>query len=99
MKQYRKGTENELGKGSAAVVPWDNGVVFRCPCDERQVFISQSIHKITFDEDGRLTLNGSCGYKARPGIGRPANWCHFWIKGGTPEMCEGAQCPGGEPRT
>ena len=95
MKQYRKGTANELGPGSSAVVPWSDGVVFRCPCDGRQVYIASPPHEIAFDEDGRLTLNGSCGYKARPSLDLPANWCHFWIKGGTPEMCDDALCPGG----
>ena len=78
------------------MVPWNDGVVFRCPCDERQIYVASPPHTITFDDDGRLTLNGSVGSKEIRGPGgRPSNWCHFWVWGGTPEMCSDAQCPGG----
>ena len=72
----------------------DGGLLFRCPCDWRWVSISAKVHGISFDAAGRLTLNGSCGYTKTEE--HPEHWCHFWLKGGLPEMCEGAMCPGGE---
>ena len=73
-------------------MPWFAGVVFRCPCDERQVYIASPPHTISFDSEDALTVNASCGYKAR--AGRPSNWCHFWIKDGKASMCSDAKCPG-----
>ena len=92
MSDYVRERGNDLGKGSRAVVTWNEGVVFRCPCDERQVYVSSPPHTITFDAAGRLTLDGSVGSRARGG--RPANWCHFHIKAGVPTMCGGVKCPG-----
>ena len=80
--------------GARVVVPWGDGIMFRCPCDERQVYVTSPPHKITFDSEGVLTLDGSCGYRAREDLKRPQNWCHFFIKDGTPEMCSDAQCTG-----
>ena len=94
-ERYQKAPESELGKGSRAVVNFGDGVVFRCPCDERQAYCSSPPHTITFGEDGALTLAPSVGYKARPSLDRPQNWCHFYIKEGIPEMCGDTQCPGG----
>ena len=92
--KYRRGTAEELKNvGSRAVVPWADGVVFRCPCDERQVYIQT--HTITFDAEGVLTLHPSCGYREKDSPPRPQNWCHFWLKDGEVEMCGDAKCPGG----
>ena len=77
------------------VIPWQDGVVFRCPCGYRTVYIASPPHTIEFDDDGVLTLDPSCGYKARENLKRPQNWCHFHIKGGSATMCSDAQCPGG----
>ena len=99
MKTYFKAPEGDLAKGlSGAVVPLPDGVIFRCPCDERTVYIASSIHTISFDDTGFLTLSPSCGYKAKPDMKppRPQNWCHFFIKRGmVVEMCGDSQCPGG----
>ena len=70
-KKYRRGTEDELGQGSRVVVPWDKGVVFRCPLDERQVYVAQPPHTITFDDQGLLTLDGSVGSHADESRGQP----------------------------
>ena len=92
--KYKKGVESELQTGSRTVVSWNEGVVFRCPCDERQVYISSKIHSISFDEEGLLTLNGSCGYNEKKSLKRKQNWCHFFIKNGEIEMCGDSECPG-----
>ena len=93
MEKYRKGDKGNLERGSRVVVPWANGVAFRCPCDERDVLIASPTHTIAFDEDGILTLSPSCGFKAT--ASRPQNWCHFFIKNGVPEICGDSKCPGG----
>ena len=80
--------------GERVVVPWADGVMFRCPCDERQLYVASPPHEITFDSEGVLTLDPSCGYRASEHPKRPQNWCHFWLKNGTPEMCDDAKCPG-----
>ena len=77
---------------------WQDGVVFKCPCGERQVYVASPPHTITFDEGGLLTLDGSVGSHADDSRGRGKNWCHFHIKGGEAKMCEDAQCPGGARR-
>ena len=91
---YRRGEEGDLRAGSRAVVPWQAGVVFRCPCDGRHVYVKSPPHAITFDGDGVLTLEPSCGSKAGRS-GRPQNWCHFHVRAGRPKMCSDAKCPGG----
>ena len=94
--RYVKCSEQDLVCGSRAVVPWNDGVVFRCPCDDRQVYIATPPHEIAFDAEGVLTVNQSMGYRAKPNMDppRPQNWCHFHIKQGNPTMCDDAQCPG-----
>ena len=83
-----------------AVLFWESKknkeIVFSCPCGEREVYVIDPPHGISFDADERLTIEGSCGLRARPSIGRPANWCHFFIRGGEYEMCGDSQCPGKE---
>ena len=98
MKKYFKATEEDLDNGRpGAVVAWSDGVLFQCPCDERQVYIASPPHTISFDEIGLLTITRSIGYRANPDLTppRPANWCHFFITQGLVEMCSDAQCPGG----
>ena len=85
------------------VVHWTEpdaeAVQFRCPCGERLVYVRSPPHTITFDDRGRMTLDGSCGSHERGKEGvrgyRPPNWCHFWIADGRPVMVDDAQCPGG----
>ena len=81
-------------------------IVFLCPCGGREVYVTCPPHEATFDDDGRLTLNGSCGSRpvSAPHDFRivhgkvhrnlPANWCHFWMKDGETEMVSDARCPG-----
>ena len=91
--KYTRGEGGDLSRGSRVVIPWQDGVVFRCPCDEREVCISSPPHGISFSADGSLSLVGSVGSKARHD--RQANWCHFHIENGDPTMCDDAKCPGG----
>ena len=92
---YRIADESELGKAAGAVVKWDAGVIFRCPCSERQVYVASPPHTISWDVDSELNLDGSVGSRAQGySPARPANWCHFFIKNGEAEMCADAQCPG-----
>ena len=93
--KYRKGEGFTLPKGQRNVLSWEDAAHFRCPCDERTVNVQSPPHSISFDDEGLLTLDGSCGSKVNEALGRPTkNWCHFWIKAGVPEMCEDAKCPG-----
>ena len=95
MSLYRWGRKDELKKGSRAVVLWNKGVVFRCPCDYRQVYVASPPHTIKFDPITRkLTLDGSCGYRANQAANRPQNWCHFSISDGAFVMHGDSQCPG-----
>ena len=50
--------------------------------------------KIEFDADDRLTIEASCGYHGRPDLGRPDNWCHFFMTNGVVKMCGDSKCPG-----
>lgn len=76
----------------------DQAIQFRCPCGRRLVYITAPPHGITFDDDGRLTLDGSVGSPARAATprqpARPENWCHFGVIAGAPAMYADAQCPG-----
>ena len=77
------------------VVRWLDGVVFRCPCSQRQCYIAEKNHTISFDQNDVMTLEPSIG--SRPGSGgkgTPRNWCHFWLRHGQVELCGDAQCPG-----
>ena len=101
MATYKKIAEKGMVRPMKEVGPvlhWTekNGeaVIFVCPCGEREVYCTSPPHGIQFDEQGILTLNGSCGYRAREE--RPANWCHFFVKNGQYEMCGDARCPGGD---
>ena len=84
------------------VLHWESAgraaVVFSCLCGEREVYVVQPPHKISFDGDDRLTIEKSCGYKARPALGRKANWCHFMMKGGRIKMLDDSKCPGASLR-
>ena len=92
--KYRRAPGNVLHKGNREVLAWQDEVHFRCPCGHRSVFVAAPPHGIAFDDDGLLTISGSCGYAGNDE--HPANWCHFHITNGVPEMCAGAQCPGAE---
>ena len=102
MSRYRASADGVLRRGSRDVVAWcdeiHSGAHFRCPCDQRVLNVRQPPHGIEFSAEGLLTLTGSCGSRAdvARGIlkGKPANWCHFWIKNGVPEVASDAQCPG-----
>ena len=91
-EKYHRETGTTLQRGSREVVECDQGVCFWCPCGEREVYVSSPPHTITFDEEGVLTLDGSCGYHATDV--HPANWCHFWLKDGEAKMVSDAKCPG-----
>ena len=94
---YRKSKPNEDGSlDLGQVVPWMDGVVFKCPCGLRTVYVASPPHKITFSDDGLLTLDGSVGSHADPSRNKPQNWCHFWLKDGESEICDDAKCPGSE---
>ena len=97
MNKYIKVAKEALNASAQGeVVAHRDGVIFRCPCNERNVYVASPPHEIAFDDDGLLTLTGSCGYAERVDLGRPANWCHFFIKNGEMEMCPDSQCPGSE---
>ena len=93
-EKYRRGSGQVLGKGSRKVLELGNNVYFRCPCDERTVYITSPPHTITFEDDGTLTLDGSVGSHEDKGKGRPSNWCHFNVKSGEVEMHSDSICPG-----
>jgi len=99
-RRYRRGGGSSLPKGFRKVVPWTNeGVAeevhFRCPCGRRTVKVTSPPHEIEFDTYGVLTLDGSVGSRASLHLSDgQANWCHFWIRDGVPEMCPDARCPG-----
>ena len=96
-EKYHKVDEVEVsyaGPAGSEVMPWSDGVVFLCPCGERQCYVSSPPHTITFDAEGVLTLDGSVGSRADESRDRAENWCHFHIKQGVPTMCSVVQCPG-----
>ena len=95
MTTYKKAEENKDGTlYSGQVIPWANGVVFKCPCVERDVYVASPPHEISFDNEGRLTLDGSVGSREDKSRNRATNWCHFWIKNGIAKIAEDSQCPG-----
>ena len=96
--KYVLAEEKDLGKVEGAVVPWSKGVIFECPCRERHTYIGSPPHTIEFDAEGILTIGPSIGSKPDPSRDRKPNWCHFHIKGGVPEMCGDAECPGSKPQ-
>lgn len=103
-RPYMRAEPGALGlePGSRDVLFWedDTAVQFRCPCDERLVYVTSPPHTIKFAAAGVLTIDASCGYREDPKRGRPKNWCHFWIKGGMvtdgdrPGLCSDSKCPG-----
>ena len=98
-ERYTRVEGSRLDANPGGVLHWqpgdDEAVQFRCPCGERLVYVTSPPHTITFREDGLLaSLGGSCGYKANPKKGRPANWCHFTITDGVAAMHSDAKCPG-----
>ena len=95
MARYRKALEDDLENGIlGAVVTLSDGILFRCPCNERQVYVTSPPHVISFSPDGLLTLAGSVGYRENEALERPANWCHFNVKDGAVEMHADSKCPG-----
>ena len=89
------GHERPLAQGEVLV--WKGiykGVSFICPCGEREVAVCEPPHTIEFDGNGILTIEGSCGYRAR--TGRPSNWCHFDLTDGKITMYGDSRCPGGD---
>ena len=107
--QYRKATSEEQkdprnpAPGSKIVVPWNGGIVFRCPCDKRQIHVTSPPHTINFDKTGLLTIEGSIG--SREGLrliehpkdfSAPKNWCHFAVSNGYATMYGDALCPGSQ---
>ena len=94
-EKYHRIPGTLLRKDSREVLTAPSSVHFRCPCGERRVAVHTPPHTAEFDDAGLLTIEQSCGSKADAERGRPANWCHFWIKSGVPEMCGDAKCPGG----
>ena len=95
MKYIKSDKEENLGKIPGTVIAWADGIIFRCPCDQRQVYVASPPHTISFDSHGYLTLDGSVGSHEDQSRGQKPNWCHFWIKNGNTEMCSDTACPGG----
>ena len=100
MNKYRQGPGSVFEKGSRKVLIWENDGVgteahFRCPCGQRSVYVTSPPHTVTVDDDGLVTLDGSVGMRRDDARGDGvANWCHFWLKSGIPEMCGDSRCPG-----
>ena len=102
MATYRRHPSTDLERPLRLIGPvlhWQSehgqAVIFSCPCGEREVYVTeQNGHKISFDSDERLTIKGSCGYRERADLGRPANWCHFYMTDGKVKMENDSQCPG-----
>ena len=90
--KYRRVPGKVLHYGTREVIVKDDGAYLYCPCGERKLFASSTVHTIEFDKHGVLTLDPSCGYAKNSE--HPANWCHFWLRAGVPEMVSDAQCPG-----
>ena len=98
--KYRKVPTDTPGPGSREVMEWSDGVVFMCPCGERQAYVATSPRAFTRSRStltAYLTLDPSCGYRAKPDLNRPQNWCHFYIKDGHPEMCDDCAVSWGWP--
>ena len=91
--KYRRTAGGVPRAGSREVLVDGSGVHFNCPCGLQRRYASSAIHTITFDDEGLLTLDPSCGYRANSE--HPANWCHFWLRAGVAEMVADAKCPGG----
>ena len=98
---YRRVPETEISTvtyGDVVPCAWADGIVFQCPCNFRTVYVKSPPHQISFEEDGRLTLVGSCGYRGRGKEGEKGylapNWCHFDMTGGVATMYGDATCPG-----
>ena len=73
-----------------------DAVIFSCPCGAREIFATtENGHKISFDDEGRLTIRGSLGAHPRPQDGYPeANWCHAYVTDGVFEVLDDSICPG-----
>ena len=99
--EYRKHHSENMRRPlePGPVLHWVDGdeeaVVFSCPCGTRELYVTtRGGHRFEWDADERLTIHGSCGYRAKPDIGRPANWCHFFLRAGSISMCSDSICPG-----
>ena len=103
MTVYRRHHSENMERPIATPGPvlfWDDtvhgqAVIFSCPCGEREVYVTtHEGHRFEWDAEDRLTIHGSCGYAAKPDLGRSENWCHFLMAGGVAEICNDSQCPG-----
>lgn len=94
MARYKKEAPQSDGSlPEGHIVPWGDGYVFQCPCNERTIYVACPPHDAQFDTSGGLqTLGGSCGYRAHGD--RPQNWCHFSIVDGEVQMHDDAKCSG-----
>ena len=102
----RDGESTALGKEPGPVMHWrqDGGdrveeLHFRCPCGERIVHVSTvNGHGIKFDENGLVTIVGSCGSKEYPATEEhpplESNACHFSVENGRVTMHGDSICPG-----
>ena len=95
---YKKVKETETTRPLPIghVLHWGNdhteAVSFTCKCGQREVYVQSPPHTILFDEEDKLTVEGSCGQAATEY--RPQNWCHFQMTDGEITMYNDAKCPG-----
>ena len=101
--EYRKHHSEDMTRPlePGPVLHWVDGfeeaVVFSCPCGEREIYATtRDGFRFEWDEQERLTIHGSCGYRAKPDLGRPNNWCHLFLQAGSISMCSDSTCPGGD---
>lgn len=105
--EYRLIEGTVLPREAGPVIDAGGVTMFRCPCGARRVVIWNQEHPetkghvVSYDQDGRLTIEGSIGYAASGDPDRedyrPDGWCHAHVTEGRFELCDDAICPGSSP--
>lgn len=80
----------------------ETSVMFKCPCGKQVVYVENPPHAFDFDDDDRLSVVGSVGYRegySKRGEFRRKNWCHFSVVDGEAIFHPDAICPGSDKTT
>ena len=102
--EYRLIEGTVLPREAGPVIDGGGITMFWCPCMARRVVVwnqehpETKGHKVSYADDGAMTIKGSIGYVASGDHDREdyrrQNWCHAHVTAGRFKLCPDAICPG-----